>query len=315
MNFKSQLEWFYTLPNLVKTNSGFSKIKWQTSNRTKANVIRISKQQQGEAAIARTLYEDLQKAAQGEVVVENWTAFLSRHSEKAAYEVRGMMLESRLISSQESATAVADDMVKAYLEQIGKAIRYLQDRPTLSIDKSVSSEDSTSLSEIIPDDNANNDLDAVEQSSLMNDLTAHAYDYLQQVDPSKWLIWFLKELVDLKQTDVAILIGSTQKTVSLNYRKVWQNFLKATICKFQSGNSTSQELTSETITDLKEGLVDTVKSCFRSSLQDHLRSLPQTSDRYTSQQLLRFLQDRSNKTFTVNPDIEQKLDSFMETID
>ncbi|MGB5631476.1 MAG: hypothetical protein WBM86_01690, partial [Waterburya sp.] len=210
-------------------------------------------------------------------------------------------------------TKVAEDEIKAYLEQIGKAIRYLIDRPTLSIDRSVSSEDSTPLSEQISDDTAKNDLDLVEQNSLTDELTAHTYDYLQQIDAAKWLILVLKELVTLKQTDIAILIGFTQKTVSLNYRKAWQNFLTATISEFQPGDS--PQLTPETITDLKEGLVEIVKSCFHSSLQDYLRSLPQTSDRATSQQLLEFMQDHSQKSLTVNPEIQQKLDSFMETID
>lgn len=457
MNSKSQLEWFYTLPNIVKTHSGSPKIKWLVANRAKANIIRISKQQEHEAAIARVLYAELQKAEQGQIIIANWTAFLSRHSEKAAYKVRGMLVEAGLASSQELTTvfeeilligialaaepnlfltnftcdratddlwygklhgycsekmrgklidrvraragnksfkrsnlglaarasktrvteslvligiqnteleqylyvwqcfievkdaygidtkspqesdfqliaermhelevkhkynlfplAVANSKVKAYLEQTGKAIRYLIDRPILSIDKSVSPQDSAPLSDLIPDLSAKNDLESAEQSSRMDTVTAHTYDYLQQIDSSKWLVWFLKELVDLKQTDVATIIGSTQKTVSLRYRKVWQNFLAEIISKFQPANSASQELSSETITDLKEGLAEIVKSYFRSSLQDYLQSSVGGSDRATSQQLVEFLQNRSNQKLTVNPDIRQKLDSFMETIE
>lgn len=455
MNSKSQLEWFYTFPNIVKASSGFPEIDWQTNSRAKANVIRLSRQQQNEAAIARILYEELKQAQQGQVAVENWTAFLSRYSVKAAYKVKYMILSYTTSSSQDLAAVVEDilsmgftfaaeptaflknfeceslsneiwygrlhrycrkkfigklvdyvrtkeetktfkrsklglaaraskekveksltfvgvrhsqqekylfvwqcfievknayqidtqffttedyrrigdriqeleakhqygifstkiteDEIKTYLEQIGKAIRYSTDRPALSIDRSVSSKDSTPLSEKIADDNAKNDLDFVEQNSLTDELTAHTYDYLQQIDGAKWVIWLLKELIELKQTDIAIVIGSSQKTVSLNYRKAWQNYLKATIAKFQPANS--PQLTSEAITDLKEGLVEIVKSCFRSSLQDYLRSLPPTSERLTSQQLLKFLQSRSNQKLTVNPDIQQKLDNFIETIE
>ncbi len=457
MNSKSQLEWFYTFPNIVKASSGFPKIDWQTNSRAKANVVRLSRQQQqNEAAIARILYQELQQAQQGQLAVENWTAFLSRHSEKAANTVKNMILKSGTSSSQEISlvyedillmgftlsaepitilknfnrdsvdneiwyrvlhgycrqrirgklidyvrtkegtktfmrsnlglaakagenkvvdsltftgiqysqleqylfvwrcfkevknayeintkafatedfqrisdriqeleakhqygifsTRVLGDEVKAYLEQIGKAIRYFTDRwKTLSLDRAVFSEDSTTLSEKISDDTDKNDLNLVEQNSLTNELTAHTYDYLQQIDGAKWVIWLLKELVELKQTDIAIVIGSSQKTVSLNYRKAWQHFLTATISEFQPEDS--PQLTSETITDLKEGLVEIVKSCFRSSLQDYLRSLPPTSDLPTNQQLLKFLQNHSNQKLTVNPDIQQKLDNFIETID
>ena len=102
MNFKSQLEWFYTFPNMVKTTSGLPEIKWQTANRSKANVVRLSRRQQNEAAVALTLYEELQKAEAGQVTADNWTAFLSRHGVKAAYKVKGMMLGAGLISSDES---------------------------------------------------------------------------------------------------------------------------------------------------------------------------------------------------------------------
>lgn len=460
MNAKSQLEWFYTLPNIVKTTSSFPKIKWQIAHRAKANVanvIRSSQQQTNEAAVARILYSELQEAKQGQIIVANWTAFLSRHSEKAAYKVRSMMLEAGLLSPQESSTVleeilsigftlaaepnvfftkfsckdasddiwyrvlhgychkkmtgrlvdrvraregsksfkrtniglasrtsenkvkeslvligiqnteleqylfvwrsfmevkiaygidtkspkekdfqyiaerikeledihrfnlfpmgVAGNKIRAYLEQIGKAIRYLIDRPILSIDKSVSSDESTPLSNLIPDDNAKNDLESAEQSSQMEALTAHTDHYLQQIDSKKWLIWLLKDLVDLKQTDIASIIGSSQKTVSQNYRKAWKSFLSATIVQFQPADSTSLQLTAEALTDLKEGMVDIVKYAFLSSLQDYLRSLSSTSDPTNSEQLIEFLQNRSNQKLTINPAILQKLDIFMETIE
>ncbi|MDJ0532070.1 MAG: hypothetical protein QNJ70_06170 [Xenococcaceae cyanobacterium MO_207.B15] len=103
MKSKSQLDWFYTLPNLLKNDSGDLNIKWQTTNRAKANIIRISQQQntKNEAIIARIVYENLSAAVQGDVTVENWTAFLSRHSEKAAKKIQEKLIASGTLSSQE----------------------------------------------------------------------------------------------------------------------------------------------------------------------------------------------------------------------
>ena len=209
-------------------------------------------------------------------------------------------------------TMLTVDQVKNYLEQTGKAIRYLIDRPTISIDKSVSATDSTSMLDLMADDTTKNDLDFVEQNTLTNKLKLYTNTYLDQIDPNRWLIWFLKELIGLKQTEIAGLIGTSQKTVSKNYRKAWQHFLSEIISEFQSQDSDSPQLTSEAITDLKEGLIDLVKNYFLTSFQAYLRSLNLSNDQINSQHLQDFLQNRSNKKLNINPDIQHQLDTFME---
>lgn len=458
MNSQSQLEWFYTLPNIVKTNSSKPKVKWLTANRAKANIIRISKEQKVEAAIAFILYRDLQTAVQDKIVVENWTAFLSRYSYKAANEVRTIMLKYGLITTSETAifednflialsfcveplaflknfscheasteiwykvlhgycrktakgklidrirsqegsktfmrsnlglaaryeeskiieslllvgikdaelekhlfvwrcfievkqahkintkspkpedfqlvaqrvnylsnrnqsdrtlfsTAILDDTVKACLTQVGEALRYCIDRPKLSFDRLISQDSQTSLLDIIPDDNSNTDLASVETSSTMDRINSLVYDYLEQIDSAQWLTLFLREEANLKQTDIAIMIDCTQKTVSKKYRKSWQDLLKKVITELQSAAGISTQLSSESITDLKEGLINVVKSYFQSTLQNHYQISSQASN-LTAKQLVEFLQHRSNiQSLTLNCDLQKKLEDFIETAD
>ena len=374
MNPKSQLDWFYTLPNLLKNDSGYLKIEWQIINRAKANVVRLSQQQNidREAIVARVLYQNLSSAVSGDIIIENWTAFLSRYSARATNKIQKKLIATGSSSSQEltdtyeelfltgltfaaepilflknfSCKKTDDDIwykilhgycqkklqgkiidylrtkegfktfmrsnlglaaraseariidslmlagvrdlekyliiwrcfievkndhnidtkspqkadfeliinrinylqkkgkieqnifsldlencVRTNLEEIGKAIRYYTNRPTVSLDKPASSDIQNPLLDFIPDNNTitDSELTSVEQNSTLDSLTIKVYEHLEQMDRLQWIVLFLRELVGIKQTEIAVMIGSSQKTVSLKYRKSWQELIKKVI--------------------------------------------------------------------------------------
>ncbi len=211
-----------------------------------------------------------------------------------------------------------ENSIQANLETIGKAIRYYIDPPMISLDKPISSDNQNSLSELIPDNSSitDSDLTSVEQNLTLDNLTLQVYEYLEQMERLQWIVLFLRELVQLKQTEIAVMIACTQKTVSLKYRKSWQELIKNLITQTGSNSQNNSSLSSENLTDLKEGLVNIVCNYFQSAIQNYYRSLSQTHNSFTSNHLLTFLQKRlENKPLVTNDNLLEKLDNFVQKLD
>ncbi|PNW31400.1 UNVERIFIED_CONTAM: hypothetical protein BEN50_02815 [Euhalothece sp. KZN 001] len=470
MQQTSQLHWFYTLPDLARQNTGKTKSYWRVSSPAKANITRLCAEltEAGEPQIAHTLYQHLIQAEQGNVVFENWTAFLSRYSEKAAQKIKQRLVaynlkpnesedaifeelflislsfssdpifflknfecednsnevwycilrgycrkraEGRLIdrlrtkegtrtlmrsnlglaakaseqqvieslylsgirvpkldqylliwrcfievkeaegintnspkpevfeSIAERANklrntvgeqAVNGNEVRAYLDKIGKAIRYYIDPPNVSLDAPISSEVEASLLDTIADEETLDDssLTAIDNHSALNQLTEFIFQYLEGISKQDWAILFLLEVVELKQTPVSKIVGCTQKTISKKSSQSWEKLLEAVTKMEWMPTQSPVDFSTEMLTHLQKYLKDVVRSCLQSSFQNYCQSLlletnqensmnsaKQDQSELVKQYLLQLLKEQLDKKddLLISSEIDQKLNQFIQT--
>lgn len=470
MQQTSQLHWFYTLPDLTGQKTGKTKPRWRVSSRAKANMTRLCAEltEAGEPQIARTLYQHLIQATKGNVVFENWIAFLSRYSEKATQKIKERIIANNL-KPNESENAIFEELflislsfssdpifflknfeckndsdevwyyilrgycrkraegrlidllrkkegtrtlmrsnlglaarvseqqvieslylsgirvpeldqylliwgcfievkeaeaintnspkpedfeniaeranklkntvgeqavngneVRPYLDKIGSAIRYYIDPPNVSLDAPISSEVEASLLDTIADEETLDDssLTAIDNHSALNQLTELVSQYLEGIENQDWVIVFLLEVVELKQTPVSKIFGCTQKTISKRYSKVWEELLK-TVKKLEWLPTQSPiEFSEEMLTYFQQYLKDVVRTCLNKSFQSYSQSShletnqeifsnsaePDQSE-LVKQYLLQFLKEKLNQkdNLPISPTIEQKLNQFSQS--
>lgn len=474
MENPSRLEWFYTLPDFsarAGQSSAIETICWRVSRKAKENVLRRYHEldNNNEAPLVLALYKDLEAADRGEVICENWTAFLSRHAEKASkslarrliankidipllsgsgmvvkelmlvcfrfiseprhffanfncdemsnsegwfailygycrrkvegqlideirtwegsktfmrsglglisrstekriadaasfYGVRAPQIEeylliwrcfkeakdARLINTKSPKEAeyqiVADltnrrrasskqlfqelidaDRVKACLAELGEATRYYLDRSRISIDAPLASEGSSSLGDLLTDDETADPSEEIQWEDTprsLDKLTQHIHKCLDDIRKAPkgitkrdWMILFLLKAVELTQSDIAKLAGCTQKTISKRNKVIWEKLVSEVVGMSWLPGQAPLDISSEAIeANLREALSGIIRNYFMTLLGTEIFPPVTYHTGLAKNQLLALLQDCFNlDSLSPEAEIDRKLEGFIQS--
>lgn len=240
---------------------------------------------------------------------------------------------------RQEGSVVDADSVKGYLAKLGEALRYYIDRPQVSIDAPLSSGNSSSLGDLLPDEDVDLDeeLEGANTSLSLVELARHIHNYLDKVRQARkgiikchWATLLLLEAVELTQQEVAEIANCTQKTVSKRNKAIWEKLLSEVREMSWLPERAPLDITSEVIeARLKEVVSSIIRGYFITLLRTEICSLPaRTSELLLTQseeherhscpdrkhQLLALLQDCFTLTsLFLEPEVARKLEEFVES--